>query len=170
MLTLQTIRLSVVLFAAIASALTGGIFFAFSTFVMPALAQQPSAPGIATMQSINITVINPWFMTVFLGPALVSLVLAILAVRQWGQPGAAYILVASVLYLVGTFGVTIFGNVPLNDALDVIRPESVEGVQLWTQYLTDWTLWNHVRAIAALLAALLFILGLGHQTVIDNLR
>ena len=160
MLTLQTIRWSFVLFAAIASALTGGIFFAFSTFVMPALAQQPSAPGIATMQSINITVINPWFMTAFLGPALVSLVLGILALRQWEQPGAAYVLAASLLYLIGTFGVTVFGNVPLNDALAVISPDSVEGLQLWTKYLTDWTLWNDVRTIAALASAVLFTLGL----------
>ena len=109
-------------------------------------------------------------MTAFLGPALVSLILGVLALRQWDQPGAVYVLVASLLYLIGTFGVTVFGNVPLNDALAVIHPDSAEGFQLWTQYLTNWTLWNHVRAIAALLAALLFILGLGHQAVIDDLR
>ncbi|MGG6293630.1 hypothetical protein ACQ4M4_04325 [Leptolyngbya sp. AN02str] len=51
------------LFADLGCGLIAGIFFAFSTFVMNALAQQPPAQGIATMQSINITVINPWFMT-----------------------------------------------------------------------------------------------------------
>ncbi len=52
------------LLAALGSELIAGVFFAFSTFVMKALAQQPAAQGIATMQTINITVINPWFMTI----------------------------------------------------------------------------------------------------------
>jgi len=34
---------------------------------MRALARLPAAHGIAAMQSINIAVVNPWFMTVFMG-------------------------------------------------------------------------------------------------------
>ena len=33
--------------------LNAGVFFAFSTFVMPALKRLPAAQGIAAMQSIN---------------------------------------------------------------------------------------------------------------------
>ena len=160
MAILQSFRLPLILFAAIGSALTAGIFFAFSTFVMQALAQQPSAPGIATMQAINITVINPWFMAVFFGPALASLLLAIAALRQWHQPAAGYWLVGSLLYLIGTIGVTVAGNIPLNDALAVVSPNSAEGATLWTKYLTDWTVWNHVRTVAAGLAATVFTLSL----------
>ena len=72
MATFFNLRFSLMLFTAIATGLSAGIFFAFSTFVMKALAQQPPAQGIATMQSINITVINPWFMTVFFGPSILS--------------------------------------------------------------------------------------------------
>ncbi|MEM1255570.1 MAG: anthrone oxygenase family protein [Cyanobacteria bacterium P01_H01_bin.21] len=160
MAILQSFRLPLILFAAIGSALTAGIFFAFSTFVMQALAQQPSAPGIATMQAINITVINPWFMAVFFGPALAGLLLAIAALSQWHQPAAVYWLVGSLLYLVGTIGVTVAGNIPLNDALAVVSPNSAEGVTLWTKYLTDWTIWNHVRTVAAFLAAAVYTLSL----------
>ncbi len=45
--------------ALLASALVGGVFFAFSSFIMKALARVPSAEGIAAMQSINVIVINP---------------------------------------------------------------------------------------------------------------
>ncbi|MEO0709083.1 MAG: anthrone oxygenase family protein, partial [Cyanobacteria bacterium J06649_5] len=48
------------------------------------------------------------------------------------------------------------GNVPLNDALAIMRPTSTEGAQLWSRYLTDWTFWNHVRTVAAFLAAAMF--------------
>jgi uncharacterized membrane protein len=54
------------------------------------------------------------------------------------------------------------GNVPLNDALAQVEPSSVEGAQLWTRYLADWAKWNHVRTLAGLLAAALFIIRLRH--------
>ncbi|RZM75226.1 anthrone oxygenase family protein [Leptolyngbya iicbica] len=155
----QTIRSPISLFVAIASALTAGIFFAFSTFVMQALGQQTAAAGIAAMQAINITVINPWFMVVFFGPGLIGLLLALTTFRPFNQPGALFWLAGTVLYLVGTIGVTIAGNVPLNDALAVVNPDSAAGATLWAQYLNDWTVWNHVRTVAAAIAAVLFTLA-----------
>ena len=160
MTIVQNFRVPLILFTAIGTALTAGIFFAFSTFVMQALGKQPSASGIATMQSINITVINPWFMAAFFGPGVACLILIFFALQQWEQPGALYWLVGSLLYLMGTLGVTIAGNIPLNDALAVVIPNSAEGATLWIRYLTDWTFWNHVRTAAAFLSASMFTLSL----------
>jgi uncharacterized membrane protein len=143
------------LFAILGCGLIGGVFFAFSTFVMKALAQQPTAAGITTMQSINITVINPWFITAFLGTAVACLILAIFSLLKWHQPGTIYLLVGSILYVIGSFGVTMVFNVPLNNALAIAKPESPEGANLWAKYLMDWTFWNHVRTVAALAAAAL---------------
>jgi uncharacterized membrane protein len=44
--------------AALGSGLVAGIFFAFSNFVMKALARVSPAQGIAAMQSINVVVLN----------------------------------------------------------------------------------------------------------------
>lgn len=140
--------------------LIAGVFFAFSSFVMKGLAQQPPAQGIAAMQSINITVINPGFMGVFLGTGLVCFALAILSLLRWHQPEAVFVLVSSVLYLVGTFWVTIAFNVPLNNALAIADPNSPTGASLWAKYLSDWTLWNHVRTIAAIAAAALLTISM----------
>jgi uncharacterized membrane protein len=156
----QNRRLPIGLFVAIASALTAGIFFAFSTFVMQALGQQTAAAGIAAMQAINITVINPWFMLVFFGPGIVGLGLTLTTFRQLAQPSSLFWLAGTVIYVVGTIGVTIAGNVPLNDALAVVNPDSAAGATLWARYLTDWTFWNHVRTVAAAVAAVLFTLAL----------
>lgn len=87
------------LFSALGSGLIAGVFFAFSTFVMNALAQRPVAEGIAAMQAINITVINPWFMTAFLGTAATCGLLAIASLVKWHQPEAVYLLLGSLLYL-----------------------------------------------------------------------
>lgn len=152
-------HLTLKLFAALGCGLIAGVFFAFSTFVMSALARLEPAQGIAAMQSINITVINPWFMTAFLGTAAACLFLAISSLLKWQQPGAAYLLLGSLLYLVGTFGVTMIGNVPLNEALAKVNPDT-GGANFWVSYLRDWTMWNYVRTVTALAVAASFTIAL----------
>ena len=139
--------------SALGCGLIAGVFFAFSTFVMSALARLQPTQGIAAMQSINITAINPLFMTVLFGTAAACIVLAVSSLLKWHQPGAAYLLLGSVLYLVGTVLVTIVFNVPLNEALAKVEADSTDGANLWASYLGNWTFWNHIRAAAALAAA-----------------
>lgn len=153
------------LFSALGCGLIAGVFFAFSTFVMNALSQRPSAEGIAAMQSINITVINPLFMTAFLGTAAACVFLAASSLLKWHQPGAAYVLLGSLLYLIGTVLVTIVFNVPLNDALAIVKPDSTDGARLWAKYLTSWTFWNHIRTTAALMAAALLTIALSDRAL-----
>jgi uncharacterized membrane protein len=71
----------------------------------------------------------------------------------WHQPGSAYLLAGSLLYIVGAFLVTMVFNVPRNNALAAVDPASAEGARLWAGYVTRWTAWNHVRTAAALAAA-----------------
>jgi uncharacterized membrane protein len=151
---------ALMLFSALGCGLIAGVFFAFSAFVMNALARLPPVQGIAAMQSINVAVINPLFLTAFLGTAAACLPLAISSVLMWNRPTAIYLLVGSLLYLVGTFVVTMVFNVPRNEALSVIDPTSVEGARLWAGYVGSWTAWNHVRTAAALAAAASLIIAL----------
>jgi len=160
MTTADRLFFALKLFSALGCGLTAGVFFAFSSFVMNALARLPPAQGIAAMQSINITVINPAFFTALFGTAATCLFLSIRSLLKWHQPGASCLLVGALFYLVGTILVTAVFNVPLNDALAGVKPETDEGSKLWATYLADWTVWNHVRAIAALAAAALFTIAL----------
>jgi uncharacterized membrane protein len=150
--------------AALGSGLVAGIFFAFSNFVMKALARVPPAQGVAAMQSINVVVLNKWFFAVFFGTAVCCLALAIASFVRWQRPGAGYLLAGSLLYLIGTILVTIACNVPLNDALAAVDPSSADAGHVWTNYLKNWTAWNHVRTIAALVAAGSFTLALCQST------
>jgi uncharacterized membrane protein len=78
-------------------------------------------------------------MTVFLGTASTCLFIVVSSLLKWHRPDAVYLLVGSLLYLIGTFLVIMVGNVPLNDALVIADPKSTEGETLWAKYLTDWT-------------------------------
>ena len=120
---------------------------------MQALARLAPAQGIAAMQSINVVVINPLFMGGFMGTAAVSAVLGVTSLVRWGESEAAYALAGSLLYVIGTFGVTIAFNVPRNNALAAVDPNSDDGARVWTRYLRSWTAWNHVRTVAAFTAA-----------------
>lgn len=147
------------LLAALGSGVVAGIFFAFSTFVMQALARLPQRCGIEAMQAINITVINPWFFSAFFGTAALCVAVSLFGFADSSGSRRLLLLGGSVLYLVGTIFVTLSLNVPLNNQLAVADPDSQEGHVLWQHYLSRWTLWNTVRTIAALLAAGLFVLA-----------
>jgi uncharacterized membrane protein len=150
---LDGLLFALILVTALGCGLMAGVFFAFSAFVMKALARLPPAQGIAAMQSINVRAVTPWFMTAFFGTAALCVLLVIVAVLRWSEPGAVWLLVGSLLYLVGSIGVTMAFNVPRNNALAAVAPGSAEGASLWARYVTDWTAWNHVRTGACLAAA-----------------
>jgi uncharacterized membrane protein len=131
---------------------------------MKALRRLPPVQGIAAMQSINSVVINPVFLAAFFGTALSSLAVLIGSISSWDDPSFAFLLAGGLLYLVGSFFVTIVFNVPRNNALAAIDPESAKSAAVWTDYLKSWTAWNHVRTIASLGAALFFTIAIGWAT------
>jgi len=149
-----------ILLAALGCALIAGVFFAFSSFVMPALARLRAAQGVRAMQAINVTVLNPWFLGALLGTALVCAGLVWNALRTWSAPGAWLQLAGSCLYLVGTILVTIRCHLPRNDALAGLPADSAEAERFWPVYVTSWSAWNHVRGTAAFVASALLILAL----------
>jgi uncharacterized membrane protein len=139
--------------AALGSALIAGVFLAFSSFVMKALVTRPPADGVAAMQAINEKVLNPWFLGVFLGTAGVCAVLAVLTVVAWAGPRSVLQLAGTVLYFAGCFVVTVAFNVPRNEALARVPPDSRGAAEHWAAYVRGWTWWNYVRTFAGIAAS-----------------
>lgn len=148
-------------FSILAYALIGGVFLAFSDFIMRSLAKTSGIGGIEAMQSINIEVFRWIFMTLFLGMAAVSVVVLGYGMVTLGSPGAPMIALAGLIYLVGCFGVTVVFNVPMNEALAKMKLSSDEVQEYWTgTYLPSWTFWNSVRTIACVSASVLLLVTL----------
>jgi uncharacterized membrane protein len=164
MATVDGFIFAVTLLAALGCGLMAGLFFAFSVAVMKALARIPPHVGIAAMQSINVAILNPWFLAAFFGTAITSAVVVISSLLRWHRPDAVYLLAGGVLYLVGTLLVTMVFNVPRNNALAAVAPGDAGGASVWSSYLSRWTAWNHVRAAAALAAAASLTLALCFST------
>ena len=145
--------------ASILAALSGGIFYAFSSFVMGALARLERAEGIRAMQSINVVVINPAFFVVFFGAGVAALA-AVTGSFVGGDPsGRVAIVIGAAAYVLGCIGVTVVGNVPLNDRLAAIDADGPDAASVWSTYLERWTIWNHVRTFFCVVAAVAFVIA-----------
>jgi uncharacterized membrane protein len=144
--------------AAFGAAIVGGIFYAFSSFVMRALARLAPLQGAEAMQAINIVVIAPSFMAVFMGTAVLSVALVGALVLAGGHGNAALLASGAACYLLGCFGVTLACNVPLNNRLAGL--DGAPAAEYWPRYAAPWLRWNHVRTAASLLASGLFVAAL----------
>ena len=114
--------------AAVLCGLQGGLFYAFSTAVMLALARQPHPSGMAAMQTINVVVFNPWFGGAFsLAPVACALAM-ITALARWPAPETPWVVAGGAIFLIGTLAVTALCNVPHNDALDAM-PATAQGAR-----------------------------------------
>jgi uncharacterized membrane protein len=153
--------------AAVGSATVGGVFYAFSTFVMPGLRRLPPATGTAAMQQINITAVRPGLMTALFGTAAVCAAVGVWSVVSW-QPGRSLLLISGAAsYLIGAVGVTAGYHVPLNNALATLDPAAPATAGSWQDYLGRWTAGNHVRTAASMVSAAFFLgaLALGEEQV-----
>ncbi|EEE44004.1 anthrone oxygenase family protein [Roseibium alexandrii] len=148
-------------FTILAYALVGGVFLAFSDFIMRSLALTRGSGGVEAMQVINREVFRWVFMTLFLGTTAVSLVIAGYGALGLSGPAGTLIMLAGLVYLVGCFCVTVFFNVPMNKALAGMNLSSDSTRDYWRQtYLPRWTFWNSVRTIACAISAAMLLFGL----------
>jgi uncharacterized membrane protein len=147
-------------FSTIGSALLAGLYLAFSAFIMTSLGRIDKSSGIAAMNAINLDIQRSLFMPIFVGSTLTAAILAVMAPIGWAEPSALPMLVGGVLYVAGMFVVTMVWNVPLNNALAAVDVSDVDATSVWARYLKEWTFWNHVRTVASIASAVLFILAL----------
>jgi uncharacterized membrane protein len=144
--------------AAVGSGLAGGVFFAFSSFVMPALRRLPSEQGVAAMQSINKQAPTPVFMALLFGTAALSAGLGVHAIVHRDQAQAGLVGAGSLSYLAAIVLTAAF-HVPRNDKLAALNPDAAETARYWTTYVSQWTAGNHIRALTCTAAAVLFTIA-----------
>lgn len=155
-------------FSILAYALVGGVFLAFSDFIMRSLALTGGVGGVEAMRVINREVFRWIFMALFLGMAAVSVFIVIYSATNLTTGPGMLILFGALVYLLGCFAVTVFFNVPMNEALASMDLPSEATRGYWTgTYLPRWTAWNTVRTIACVLSAALMLFGLTWLTQIQ---
>src|SRR5690348_4654744 len=138
--------------ATVGSGLLGGVFFAFSAFVMSGLRRLPDSGGAAAMRSINVTAQRPPLMIALFGVSALCVAIAVRALAGWSRPGAGWLLAGAALTVIGALGITAVINVPLNNRLDA-------GTITWSRYLAAWDPANHARTILCLAGCAVLLIG-----------
>ncbi|MGV0744159.1 anthrone oxygenase family protein [Mycolicibacterium sp. XJ870] len=147
--------------AALASAAMGGIFYAFSTFVMRGLNRTEPVEAFTAMRGMNAEAnANPAFLLFFLASTVLAAAVGVVALTRIGQPGS-WLLLAGAIFGVLGFIVTMVFNVPLNNRL--LRADIADAVTEWQSYFTTWTAWNHVRTATGFVGAALMLAGLAYR-------
>ncbi|MBY4402918.1 DUF1772 domain-containing protein [Rhodococcus fascians] len=152
------------LVASVGCGLVAGVMLAFSVSVLPGLASLPVPDAIAAMQRANAAILNPLFLTLFVGTALTCSLATVLAITTEGGR-STWVGAGAALYVVGCFVVTVAFNVPLNDALAAVDPASPSGADIWRSFTSNWTRWNTVRIISSTAACAVLILGQGRSAL-----
>lgn len=142
-----------------ATALITGLYYGYSCSVNPGLGKLSDAEYLASMQSINKAILNPVFFASFAG-TLVLLPLSAYLNYNPMQPLRFYWLVAaSAMYIIGSFGVTMFGNVPLNEALAAFEIKSATALELHSARSAFEPKWNMLHQIRTIASVICFVLA-----------
>jgi len=144
---------------AVTTALVAGVFLAFSDFIMRSLTAARPSSGLEAMQVINRKVLRSAFVA---GLLLLAPVMTGLAAYAWlaiEDPSRDWFVAGAVIYMVGTFAVTLLGNVPMNNHLEALPTDSTEARDYWRVYARRWTRLNHLRTAASAMAAVCLLVG-----------
>jgi len=143
------------------TALSAGFFLAWSVSVILGTKKVGDFTYLETMQSINKEILNPIFFIVFFGSLICLITCTFL---QWNSKAMFWFVLASTLiYLIGNFAVTAFGNVPLNNELEALNLTKLEGVKLHKfrlYYESKWNAFHNIRTIAGLISFILLLISL----------
>jgi len=150
------------LLALLATGAIAGLFFGFRCSVMSALGTVPAPTAITVMRRINVVIVNPPFLAAFLGALALLPATALLAWWAGNGHAAAWFAAAAGVYGIGTFGVTVAFNVPLNDALERSGETSRAPEAEWADFAGPWNRWHAVRTGAAFIAFASAAIGLAH--------
>ncbi len=146
--------------AILLTGLSAGFFYAWSVSVIPGTRKVMDATYLESMQHINREILNPMFFIIFFGPIVALLVSTI----QQYQQGLSFwlLLAAGLVYLLGTFGVTAAGNVPLNDWLDAMELGELAAEQMQevrNRYEVKWNRYHTVRTVFSVLSFMLSLMA-----------
>jgi uncharacterized membrane protein len=142
---------------AVGCGLVGGVFLAFSSFVMTGLRRLPPPQAVAAMQAMNASVPASLFGFALMATAAACLALVGVAVAGWGDAEAAPLLVGAGLYLGGAIALTAGFHIPRNNALDAVDATGPEAPAAWARYVGPWLAGNHVRTVTCAAATAILV-------------
>lgn len=159
----MTIQTTIQVAAVVLAGLAAGLFYSWDCSIVGGLGNLPDNQYLAAFQSINRVILNPYFFMSFMGSVILLPIAAWMTYKTGNTAAFYFMLAAAILYVVGVFGVTIGGNVPLNDMVDKFdianaSSEAIHAMRL--KFEGQWNYLQHIRTYAAILAFIAAVISL----------
>ena len=141
--------------------LLAGVFFTWTNAITPGIGRLNDIYYLQAFQHMNRTILNPLFYLVIIGPLLLSPLSAYIY-KSSNRFMLRLLIGASLIYFIGVFGVTMLGNIPLNNMLDKIQLAtiSLEDAKIFRDhYEVKWNNFHLIRTITSTTSFLFLIVA-----------
>ncbi|MDN5204877.1 DUF1772 domain-containing protein [Fulvivirgaceae bacterium BMA10] len=153
----NNIKGMVLLCAIVLTGLSAGLFYAWYVSVIPGTKRVADHTYLETMQSINRAILNPGFFIIFFGSLIMLLISGYYQYLENLHLPFYFICTSIAFYMIGTLGITMFGNVPLNESLAPVNLSELSAEKLKSIRAAYEGRWNLFHAIRTLFSVLSFI-------------
>ncbi len=143
------------LLTTVSTGLIAGLFYAWSVSVTVGLGKLSAIEHLRAFQSLNREIQNPAFFLTFMGTAILLPLSTFWEFRSGVMPIFWLLISASAAYLIGVMVVTIFGNIPLNEAIDTLNLSEMPDLEVQNKrqlFENQWNRFNWIRTWSSLLA------------------
>jgi len=150
-----------IIILALAIFLTGlmaGIFFTWSNAVKPGIGKLGDIEYLRALQSMNRVILNNAFRIIFLGAIIAVALVPVFYFNLYPKNIFWLFVFTLVIYWIGVFGVTVSGNIPLNEILDKTNLESITHEEIKTLRKSIELKWNNYNLIRCISSGITFIL------------
>tara|TARA_B000000565_G_scaffold64682_1_gene43573 strand:- start:497 stop:991 length:495 start_codon:yes stop_codon:yes gene_type:complete len=154
--------------AIILTGLMAGIFFTWSNAVKPGIGKLSDIEYLRALQSMNRVILNNAFRIIFLGSIIAVALVPVFYFNLYPKNIFWLFVFTLVIYWIGVFGVTVSGNIPLNEILDKTNLESITLEEIKTLRKSIELKWNHFNLIRSISSAITFILLIISFLIIDK--
>ena len=148
--------------------LMAGIFFTWSNAVKPGIGKLSDLEYLRALQSMNRVILNNTFRIVFIGSILAVAIVPVFYFNLYPKNIFWLFITAFIIYWVGAFGVTIFGNIPLNEILDKTSLETFSLEELKSLRTSIEVKWNNLNLIRTISSVLTFVLLIFSYTLMNR--
>ena len=156
---------------ALAILLTGlmaGIFFTWSNAVKPGIGKLSDIEYLTALQSMNRVILNNAFKIIFLGAIIVVALVPVFYFNLYPKNIFWLFVFTLVIYWIGVFGVTVSGNIPLNEILDKTNLESITSEEIKTLRKSIEVKWNNFNIIRCISSAITFLILIISFLILDK--
>ena len=159
MKTTPLIPLYVGCVAVVLISLNAGFFYTWSFTITQSLNLIEASSAVKAMQSVNTNIRTVWFAGIFFGaPVLLLLTTFLLFLNNLWKPTLLFS-IASIAAAASVI-ITMTVHVPMNNELALASPVAASSIQLWTDYSSTWTQWNHLRTTTSVISLIAALAGL----------